>query len=173
MEGDVMQAFAFYLFAFLTVIFAFLVIAVRNPVTSALSLVASFFGVSGLFILLNAPFLGVVQILIYAGAILVLFLYVTMLLNIRASDSLFKNAVPRRWIAAGIAVFLAALLSTLSSSDVPQERVLSEEFGSLASVGKILLGPYALVFELVSLLLLTAIVGVVVLARRGTEKEGS
>ncbi len=168
-----MAAAAFYLFAVLTVFFAFLVIAVKNPVTSALSLVASFFGVAGLYVLLHAPFLGIVQILIYAGAILVLFLYVTMLLNLRVSDDLFTHAAKRRWIAGGVTLFVAIVLSAVSSGYLPPNREPQDGFGSLESVGRLLLGPYALVFELVSLVLLVGIVGVVVLARRGgTEGNG-
>jgi NADH-quinone oxidoreductase subunit J len=165
-----MAAIVFYIFSAITVLFAFLVISVRNPVTSALSLVASFFGISGMFVLLHAPFLGIVQILIYAGAILVLFLYVTMLLNVRATDSAMTHPWRRRLLAGGVAAFIAVALFCATAPRDLASAPLPGDFGSVASAGRLLLGPYALLFELISLVLLAGIIGTVVLAQRKAEK---
>ncbi len=157
-------AVLFYVFSAFAVIFALAVILLRNPVLSALSLVASFFGVSAIFVLLHAPFLGVMQILIYVGAILVLFLYVTMLLNLRKSGAFTTR--DRKLRVAGL-VALPLLVSFLwLVVDVPggEGAGVPETFGSLATVGVILLQPQVLVFEMISLVLLAAIIGAVVLS---------
>lgn len=166
-----MATYLFYLVATLALLFTGMVVLLRNPITAALSLVASFFCVSILFILLHAPFLGVIQVLVYAGAIMVLFLYVVMLLDLRSEQSSFtvlEKGV--RWLAlALVPVLLLSLIPALNLSD---DTLLppSDSFGSIASVGRSLLGPYALAFEVVSLILLAAMIGVVVLVPR--KKKG-
>src|SRR5919198_146174 len=98
-----MSPFLFWIFALLTVIFGAAVVINRNPVASALSLVVSFLGLAALFMSLNAYFIGIIQVLVYAGAVMVLFLFIIMLLNLRAETGRRIN-----WIAAagGIAVAL-------------------------------------------------------------------
>src|SRR5438045_8502060 len=104
-----MSPFLFWIFAVLTVIFGAAVVLNRNPVASALSLVVSFLGLSALFMSLDAYFLGIIQVLVYAGAVMVLFLFIIMLLNIRAEERRRINWVTS---AAGIAVALAFLIQT-------------------------------------------------------------
>lgn len=160
------MAIVFYGFAGMAIVFSLMVILLRNPVTSALSLVVSFFAVSAIFVLLHAPFLGVIQILIYTGAILVLFLYVTMLLNLRGGGA---NVNYDRITKFGAILLLPLLVLLLVKTITFPDRELPEipeTFGSMASVGEALLGPYALLFEMASVLLLAAIVGAVVLAVR-------
>ncbi|HLG19226.1 MAG TPA: NADH-quinone oxidoreductase subunit J [Bdellovibrionota bacterium] len=168
-----MTAGLFYLFGGAAVLFSLLVILLRNPVTSALSLVASFFAVSAIFVLLGAPFLGVIQVLVYAGAVLVLFLYVVMLLNVRIER---RQVAKQRLISLGslllLALILAALFKVVSFPSIAPVAV-KESFGSMASVGELLLGPYALVFELVSLVLLAAMIGAVILSTMRKEEERS
>ncbi len=162
-----MEAIIFYIFSGFAVLFSLMVILLKNPVTSALSLVASFFCVSGIFFLLHASFLGVIQILIYAGAIVVLFLYVLMLLNIKKED-LIENKMERRLGYGGKALVLVLVLFAFQVIDLPTSSTMQvrESFGTVASFGQELLGPFAIVFELVSLVLLAAILGVVALISR-------
>src|ERR1700747_2353708 len=101
-----MSPFLFWIFALLTVIFGAAVILNRNPVASALSLVVSFLGLAALFVSLNAYFIGVIQVLVYAGAVMVLFLFIIMLLDLRAEERLRINWVA---VAAGLAVSLILL----------------------------------------------------------------
>src|SRR6187397_3730019 len=99
-----MSPFLFWIFALLTLIFGAVVVINRNPVASALSLVMSFLGLAALFMSLNAYFIGIIQVLVYAGAVMVLFLFIIMLLDLRAEEGRQIN-----WLASagGIAVALA------------------------------------------------------------------
>jgi len=165
-----MPVVLFYLFSAMAVVFSLLVVMLRSPVTSSISLVASLFSASAIYILLDAPFLGVVQVLVYAGAILVLFLYVVMLLNLKS----VKIHVNHQRLATAGGMLLMAIVAALFFTFVKFPNMAVDQvkptFGSLASVGEILLGPYALVFELASLVLLAAIVGTVMLSL--PKKEG-
>jgi NADH-quinone oxidoreductase subunit J len=160
----------FYIFAVMTVIFSLLVILLKNPIASALSLVSSFFFVSGIFILMHASFLSMIQILVYTGAVMVLFLYVMMLLNIENPQAPkgFRRYARYGWIA----ILPILTILGLGLIRVPEltKGVRSEEFGSIKSVGNLLLGNYVFAFEAVSFVLLAAMIGVVVLtAKRGSK----
>ncbi|MBO0696446.1 MAG: NADH-quinone oxidoreductase subunit J, partial [Verrucomicrobia bacterium] len=98
-----MSPFLFWIFAFLTLIFGAAVVINRNPVASALNLVVSFLGLAALFMSLNAYFIGIIQVLVYAGAVMVLFLFIIMLLNLRAEETRQINWVST---AGGLAVAL-------------------------------------------------------------------
>jgi len=158
----------FYIFAFLTLIFGFLVIAnpfSRSPVTSAMFLVLTIISLAGLFTLLHAFFLAAVQVLVYAGAVMVLFLFVIMLLDLKAEDRRrFKIlAVIGGLTSAGaiLLIFLRGLLNEpLGATNSP-----SVEGGTVA-LGKLLFTQYLLPFEIVSILLLVAMVGVVLLSKK-------
>src|SRR6266508_3274105 len=102
-----MSPFLFWIFALLTLIFGAAVVINRNPVASALSLVVSFLGLAALFMSLNAYFIGIIQVLVYAGAVMVLFLFIIMLLNLRAEERRGINFVA---FAGGIAVALILLI---------------------------------------------------------------
>src|SRR5213596_538725 len=102
-----MSSFLFWIFALLTLIFGAAVVINRNPVASALSLVVSFLGLAALFMSLNAYFIGIIQVLVYAGAVMVLFLFIIMLLNIRAEERRRINWVTS---AGGIGVALILLV---------------------------------------------------------------
>jgi NADH-quinone oxidoreductase subunit J len=167
-----MEAVLFYLFAGLTLGFTLMVVLLRDPIISAFSLIASFFSVSALFVLLHAPFLAVIQVLVYTGAILVLFLYVLMLLDLRKERT---GGGMTDWLtrvaglgSAGVVLaFLVPSLELTGDAGAP----VGDAFGSLASVGRVLLGPYALVFEAVSLVLLAGMIGVIVLAPSRREEK--
>ncbi len=153
---------------------ALLCITRRNPVSSALWLVVTLFSLAALFVLLDAQFLAVLQVLVYAGAIMVLFLFVIMLLNLgRPGPSDIKGpvAVGVGVVLAGALLFLLRPLSqvTLSSTiTLPPGSVpaLQQQQGIVGAVANPLFGTYLIPFEIASVLLLAAIVGAVVLAKR-------
>jgi len=163
-----MQDILFFIFAFLTLVFGFLVIAnpfSRNPVTSAMFLVLTIASLAGLFVLLHAFFLAAVQVLVYAGAVMVLFLFVIMLLDLKVEErrKVRKRAVFGGLISVGTiaAIFLRSLLETPLS---PQTPATLE--GGTIQLGKLLFTQYLLPFEIVSVLLLVAMVGVVLLSKK-------
>ena len=163
---------AFYVFAAIAVVASLLVIAQRNPIYSVLLLIASFGALSGLYVLLDAPFVAVIQIIVYAGAIMVLFLFVVMLLNAPHEDTDYDERVhpllrpgPMRLgavLAAALAVELWwALTRTGDSGRFPAGAV-----ASVRAIGRSLFTDYAFPFEVTSILILVAMVGAVLLARR-------
>lgn len=166
-----MSAFLFWIFASLMLIFGAAVIINRNPVASALSLVVSFLGLAALFLSLDAYFIGIIQVLVYAGAIMVLFLFIIMLLDLRAEKLRKIN-----WIASagGAAVALALLLQIFSvigkfsaakQSFPPLTRSTSDD---VHRIGLLLFNNYNLPFQIIGVVILIATVGVVVLSRRET-----
>ncbi len=163
--------FTFYLFAVIAVTSSLGVLICRNPVYSAMSLVCTFFCLGAIYVLLNAEFVAVIQILVYAGAILVLFLFVIMLLNIKPEGEIFRLNIPRV-IAIGITIgFLAQIIGLFLSGlqygpkDIYTVEKVTEE-GSIAVIGRLLYGEYVLPFEVVSLLLLVAVIGAVIIGKR-------
>ena len=156
----------FYYMAAASVASAILAVTRKNPVHSMLWVLALFLHVAGIFLLLDAEFLAAVQVIVYAGAILVFYLFVLMLLDLPGEEA--RSRFGKHWplAAAGSLGFVAlswfAQLETPDAVGAPAE----EPLGSLAEVGQALFGPFALPFEIASLVLLAAIVGAVVLARR-------
>ena len=165
----------FYLFAGVAVVASLLVIAQRNPIYSVLFLIASFGALSGLYVLLEAPFVAVIQIIVYAGAIMVLFLFVVMLLNAPQEDTeedlerrvRLPSSGRVRVLGAFLALVLVVeliwiLLSSRRAAVVFEDEAVS----SVAAIGRLLFTDYAFPFEVTSVLILVALVGSVVLARR-------
>jgi NADH-quinone oxidoreductase subunit J len=144
-----------------------LVVFLRNVVHSAMALVAALFIIAVFFVILQAPMVGVLQVLVYAGAIMVLFLFVIMFLNLTASE-------PRRraWLSfAGVsALLLGGVLSAMFTQTEPAADPVAatELFGSPEMLARNLFNDFVLPFEIASVLLLVAIVGAVVLAKRGS-----
>jgi NADH-quinone oxidoreductase subunit J len=194
-----MPSLLFYFFAFLTLGFGLLVVTARNPVTSALSLAASFVGLAALFISLDAYFIGTIQILVYAGAVMVLFLFIIMLLDIKAESGKKLNLAA---VVGGIvlAAVLAVQVATVSTSLSLGGKTLNdvslslEEAGADMAAGKLnlptisndlkagtlpdtklmgltLFSKYGFHLQVIGLLLLVGTVGVVVLSKR--EKEAA
>ncbi|HVV00475.1 MAG TPA: NADH-quinone oxidoreductase subunit J [Verrucomicrobiae bacterium] len=167
-----MQEIFFYIFAALTLGFGFLVVAnpfSRNPVTSAMFLVLTIISLAGLFVLLHAFFLAAVQVLVYAGAVMVLFLFVIMLLDIKEEQRRQARSFAARFlIFAGPVVALLILLlffQALSNSPVAADASAAVEGGTYP-LGKLLFTSYLLPFEVVSVLLLVAMVGVILLSKK-------
>ncbi|HEY0510490.1 MAG TPA: NADH-quinone oxidoreductase subunit J [Thermoanaerobaculia bacterium] len=173
-----METVIFFLFAALAVVSAVVVVAHRNPIYSTLSLVLTLFAVAALFVLLGAPFLGAVQILVYAGAIVVLFLFVIMLLNLQKEETAHTDLGAQLWTAGlGAVVFLGMLGLLFWRAGSPAAPALSQEHVSLQGLATMLFGDYLLPFEIVGLLLLVAVIGATVAARRpgqsgSLEEEG-
>jgi NADH-quinone oxidoreductase subunit J len=164
----------FYVFAAATVGASLLVIGQRNPVYSVMLLIASFGGLAGLYVLLDAPFAAVTQIIIYAGAIMVLFLFVVMLLNVPREDAAeydrthpFNRPGARRLGGVLALVLLVELAWTLSHGQMGPGSVNGlDDVSSVRRIGQVLFTDYALPFEITSILILVAMVGAIVLARR-------
>jgi NADH-quinone oxidoreductase subunit J len=169
----------FYLFASVAVLASLLVIGQRNPVYSVLLLIASFGALSGLYILLDAPFVAVIQIIVYAGAIMVLFLFVVMLLNAPHEDTEFDERShpllrpgPMRFGAVLSLLFTGELIWALTRRGGESGGFAGGAVSSVAALGRILFTDYAFAFEVTSVLILVAMVGAVLLARR-EEQPGS
>lgn len=182
----------FWFFALVMLVGAFAVISLRNPVASALSMVTSFVGLAGLFIGLNAYFVGIIQILVYAGAIMVLFLFIIMLLDLKTEEKQAPRVVPIIGGLGIVLVFTIQLLGILSRSPNTEHQPLdlaaastayaerseriSERLGEgqlpdVNLIGDVVFTGYNLPLQIVGVLLLVATVGVVVLSKRQTAPE--
>jgi NADH-quinone oxidoreductase subunit J len=168
----------FYLFGAVAIVASLLVIAQHNPIYSVLLLIASFGALSGLYVLLDAPFVAVIQIIVYAGAIMVLFLFVVMLLNAPHEDTeedlhaatavwpYLAGAGVRRFGAALAVALILELGWALTKNGGESGPFPSASIASVAAIGRSLFTDYAFPFEVTSILILVAMVGAVVLARR-------
>ena len=169
-----MEVALFYTLAAILVIFSVLTITAQNPVRSALYLISSLLAVAGLFLLLEAEFVTAVQILVYVGGIMVLFLFVIMLVSVREAEQ--QRKANRQWktgvvvalvLSSELIFFLvrgSTFFQTLGEEGVivPDQSLL----GNTQSVGKVLYSTYLLPFEIASILLLVAIIGAVVLSKK-------
>jgi len=163
-----MEMAIFFLFAALAVASALVVVLHRNPVYSTLSLVLTLISLAALFVLLGAPFIAALQVLIYTGAIVVLFLFVVMLLNIGREEAASERGLLQK-VAAGVgalALLGFVLLAYRTAYGARQVEPLSEDFVSLRVLATQLFSDYLLAFELVGLLLLVAVIAATVLAAR-------
>ncbi len=145
---------------------ALLTITCKNPVSSVIFLVLAFFSMAGLFVLLNAFFLAAVQVLVYAGAIMVLFLFVIMLLNLPAEEKRHRG-----WFGGAASIFVMVALMLELSFVAHHEKLASSPAspgidGTTEDVGMVLFSRYMLPFEVASLLLLAAMIGVIILSRK-------
>ena len=166
----------FYIFGAVAVVASMLVIAQRNPIYSVLLLIASFGALSGLYVLLDAPFVAVTQIVVYAGAIMVLFLFVVMLLNASHEETELDVSVhplrrpgPMRLgaaLAAALVVELVWALTRVTGGGGDAGGFPGAGVSSVRAIGRLLFTEYAFAFEVTSVLILAAMVGAVVLARR-------
>jgi NADH-quinone oxidoreductase subunit J len=166
-----MSPFLFWIFALMMLVFAAAVIINRNPVASALSLVVSFLALAALFISLDAFFIGIIQVLVYAGAIMVLFLFIIMLLDLRAEELRKIN-----WIATAGGVAVALALTVQIFSVVGNFQAARQPFPPLARstpddvhhIGLLLFGSYTVPFQIIGIVILVGTIGVVMLSRRET-----
>jgi len=184
------ETLLFYLFSSMAIVTSLLVIGQRNPVYSIMLLILSFGALAGLYVQLDAPFAAVIQIIVYAGAILVLFLFVVMLLNAPREDAadwdrthpLYRPGPGR--LGAVLALILAAQLAYALSRTLEVRRPVGgpvdEDATSVRTLGRVLFGDrdvrapdqaeYVFAFEATSILIIVAMVGAVVLARRQDDR---
>jgi NADH-quinone oxidoreductase subunit J len=157
--------------AAVAILFAVVMVVHRQPVKSVLALVVSFFALAVGYVLLAAPFIAVIQVIVYAGAILVLFLFVLMLLNLpQESRAREDRPIQRLLSGVGLVVFAFLLLALLRShgTRIPAAAAPNLAAGEVAPLARLLFSEYLLPFEALSVLLLAALVGAFLLARRET-----
>ena len=174
-----MSPIAFLVLAAIGLVGAVQVVLQRNPVVSALYLVLAFMSLAGMYVLLSAPFLAAVQVVVYAGAIMVLFVFVIMLLNLRHDIDDGLSHIARRILGWAFALLLAGVFWTMlrgrppygpSGEDSPE---VVNALGNTQAIGMRLYTDYLFPFEVTSLILLVGIIGAVVLAMRRTEMVAS
>jgi NADH-quinone oxidoreductase subunit J len=164
-----MQDIFFYLFAFLTLLCGVMVVAnpfSRNPVTSAMFLVLTIASMAGLFVLLHAFFLAAVQVLVYAGAVMVLFLFVIMLLDLKEEERRKFNTFGIVAGVVSVGSIGAIFIKTIIESKAGEGLAAPVKSGEVKVLGHILFTQYLLPFEILSILLLVAMVGVILLSKK-------
>lgn len=164
-----MELVVFLTFAVLAVLSAMVVVTHPDPVYSTMSLVVTMISIAVFFVLLGAPFLAALQILVYTGAILVLFLFVLMLLNV-GRDETPRGHRLQRWIATLSAIAFTVLVATLARESLGGRTVEFDDV-DLVPLAETVLGTYLLPFEIVGLLLLAAVIAATALAKRIDEPE--
>lgn len=158
--------FQFWTFALLAVVSALLFVTRKNPVPAALWLVNVMFALSGLYVLLDAPFVGAVQVLVYAGAIMVVFVFVVMLLNLGRDGISDMRGIGARMGAGLMGIALLATLLTVARDPLPAPSLAPAVDNVVEPVATSLFTEHLVAFELTSLVLLVAVVGAVLLAKR-------
>jgi len=159
----------FWTFALLMLVFGAAVVINRNPIASALSLVVSFLGLAALFMSLDAFLIGIIQVLVYAGAVMVLFLFIIMLLDLRAEERRKVNVVA---FAGGAAVAFAffiqifCVIGKLGAAKQTFPPLPAVKTDDVRNIGLLLFGNYNLPFQIIGVLILVATIGVIVLSKR-------
>ena len=167
-----METLLFWLVAAIALIASVSMIVQRNPVYSALFLIVTLLSIAGLFLLLNAQFLAVIQIIVYAGAIMVLFLFVIMLLDIRRMEDTISRVKLQKSLGLllGVVFFLETVLVLRSGMvrdiAVTAATPLVPDFGTAAGLGRVLFSQYVFPLQLAAVLLFVALIGAVVLSKR-------
>ena len=179
-QYSLFYTFHFYLFGVIAIASALVFVTRKSPVAAALWLVNTMFSLSVLYVLLDAQFIGVMQVLVYAGAIMVVFLFVIMLLNLgHPSEIADRRGMWATLAAAAIGILLVAEIMVIGRGDiaakyeVPRGFAVDQmaKYGAVGTVARPLFNEYLLAFELTSVLLLVAIVGAVVLGRRKDSRD--
>jgi len=161
------------IFSVAAVVSAILMITRRNPVKSVLYLVVNFFCVSAIYLMLRAQFIAIIQILVYAGAIMVLFLFVIMLLNLQDETKLTESVTYKKMTAVLLSILLFSTFAITTYfgfyGKYPAMNPAAEQMGTVEVIGKELYTTYSFPFELVSFILLAAIIGAIILAKKKFE----
>ena len=159
-----------YLFLFLSALALFcglMTIFTRNPIHSVIYLIGCFFAIAGHYLLLNAQFLAVVHIIVYAGAIMVLFLFTLMLMNLNEETEKHKPAIARLAAVIAAGLLLMVLVASLKQTSLPGAPAFQDKsIGLIKNLGKVLLDQYLFPFEFASILLLSAMIGAVLLSKK-------
>jgi NADH-quinone oxidoreductase subunit J len=163
-----METIFFTIVAAVAVLSSILVITCKNPINSALSLVMTFFCLATFYVMLDAPFMAAIQVIVYAGAIMVLIIFVIMLLNVRTESG--KRSSHALVISSIIGFFVlfetCYFLFRSTVTERPLDRALINRLGHTEMIGRALYSDFLLPFEITSLLLLVAIVGAIILAKK-------
>lgn len=172
MLGFTITQWLFGILSFMVIFFALLVVFSKNPVHSVLYLVLTFFCIAGHYLLLNAQFLAIVHIAVYSGAIMVLFLFVIMLMNLN-EESEPKRTNISKFIGVLVGgLLLLVLVGVLRSSEEMQiVHVGHSEAGLMKNLGHVLFNEFLFPFEIVSILLLSALVGAIMLGKKEEKKD--
>jgi len=156
----------FFFLSFVAILSALMVVFSRNPVYSVLYLIITFFAIAGHYVLLNAQFLAVVHVIVYAGAIMVLFLYVIMLLNLNEESEPHKSNLLKIAAAICSGLLLVVLVGSLKGAEtVNYSTTGNTELGTVKNLGMVLFTDFLLPFEITSVLLLAAMVGAVMIGK--------
>ncbi len=162
----------FFVFACVATASAIMMVVHRNPIYSALFLIVSLFALAGLYVLQNAPFIAAIHVIVYTGAIMVLFLFVLMLLDLKQDETREKTSRPAQllgWLTAAVLVVELAIFAMSDKYSVagpsPESAAMGLQIGDTATIGKLLFTKYLFPFEIASILLLSAIIGSVLLAK--------
>lgn len=169
MLGYTITQWLFGILSFLAIMFALMVVFTRNPVNSVLYLVLTFFCIAGHYLLLNAQFLAVVHIVVYAGAIMVLFLFIIMLMNLNADTEPRKHIMSR--VIAGVVggMLLFVMVGSLKGAEQLQlSHAGPSQIGLVKNLGKVLFSEFLFPFEIASVLLLAALVGAIMIGKKET-----
>ncbi|MEI9920464.1 MAG: NADH-quinone oxidoreductase subunit J [Bacteroidota bacterium] len=156
----------FYFLSFLAILAAVMVVVSRNPIHSVLYLIVTFFCIAGHYVLLNAQFLAVVHIIVYAGAIMVLFLYVIMLLNLNRESEPHKSTILKIMATVCGGLLMIVIIGSLKGTEqLVEARVATGEISLVKNLGKVMFSDFLIPFEVTSVLLLAAMVGAVMLGK--------
>ncbi len=166
-----MEVILFAVFASIAVVSSVLVVTRRNPVIAALCLILNFGSLAGMYLLLSAQFIAVVQIIVYAGAIMVLFLFVLMLLRPDMERSFFRHDPLFKWAAIIVSVFtflllVYAIILTTFNAPILANHAKTIEIGTVEAIGKELFSNFLLPFEAIGFVLLSATVGAMLLSKK-------
>ncbi|RRQ46822.1 NADH-quinone oxidoreductase subunit J [Chryseobacterium sp. SC28] len=163
-----MDQILFFIVAFLAIASAVYFVFARNPLHAILSLIVTMFSIAGMYILLNAQFLGIVQIIVYTGAIMVLFLYILMMLNLNKEDESKKENLPKFIGIFSVCILFVGMLGAykgLSGKTMAADNI-DYSIGLTKNLGRLLFNEYVLPFELASILILAGIVGAVLIGKK-------
>lgn len=163
----------FCVLSFVTLATAFLTIYSKNPIHSAIYLVICFFSIAGHYLLLNSQFLAIVHVIVYSGAIMILFLFTIMLMNLNKENEVHKPRVTRLGAIVLFCLMCLILISIfINSKPIEGEYIATgEDYQSIKVLGKVLLNEYMVPFEFASILLLVAMIGAVLLSKKEKTKN--
>jgi NADH-quinone oxidoreductase subunit J len=161
----------FYILAAFTLSSAFLTIYSKNPIHSAIYLVICFFSIAGHYLLFNAQFLAIVQVIVYSGAIMILFLFTIMLMNLNKEDEVHKPRITRLGAIVVFCLLSIVMIAIFvnSKTSMGEYDLTTDDYQSIKKLGKVLLNEYMVPFEFVSILLLVAMIGTVLLSKKETK----
>lgn len=161
------QEYIFYALSVISIACALLVVFSKNPIHSVLYLILTFFCIAGHYVLLNAQFLAIVHLIVYAGAIMVLFLFVIMLLNLNAETEPHKNTLTKIIATVSGGLLLVTLVGSFrAAGEQSLVSVANSNIGTIENLGKVLFNDFLLPFEISSVLFLSAMIGAVILGKK-------